>query len=241
MVIFLLAYNPSLAKEQPPFKGVVNADNINVRSDSTVSSEVICPVSKGDTLEVISECYDWYKIRLPKNACAYIKKNMAECINTETGKQCLAALALKDRVNIRLRPSESSPILGRVNKNEIINIRGIKGEWYKIEPAQNSFGWIHKKFVNKTPGPTDDKEGRTTHYLEDNIVVEGKILPYGMVFKRQATHKLITPDSRIFLLKGDKAGLNALNYQKVKVTGKKTGPPNQKHPIIEVKIIEVID
>ncbi len=74
-----------------------------------------------------------------------------------------------------------------------------------------------------------------------NTIIEGIIKPYGIVFKRPATHKLITSDNKIFLLKGNKKSLDQLNYHRVKVIGKVTGPDSQKYPIIEIEKIEELD
>lgn len=167
IILFTVIFTLSLAsKNYPaqelfPFQGEVNTNNINIRVDSTSASEVICTLNKNSKVEVLIELYNWYKIRLPKNAPCYIKKNMTDCINYKindrpnplpeatTKKECQNAKIIKDRVNIRLKPNESSPILGIANKNETVNIITEKGEWYKIEPVQNSFGWAHKKFINK--------------------------------------------------------------------------------------------
>lgn len=131
--------------EENSFQGQVNSDNINVRSDSTVSAEIICSVKRGQRLEVVQELYDWYKVRLPKSCHCYIKKNMVECAENT----CASVKVIKERVNIRLKPDEASVIVGRADKDEILGVVKAKGEWYGIEPAQNSFGWIYKKFINK--------------------------------------------------------------------------------------------
>ena len=250
----------SFAQESQVFQGKINADNVNIRFDATVSSSVISRVNKGDRVEVMLELYEWYKIKLPKTVPSFIKKNLVSLIDDKT------AQVLKDRVNIRLRPDEASPILGRVDKNEVINILEDKGLWYRIEPVNNSFGWIHKKFVEKVPAAevslevkantldktegneiTEQNTGENKTILpeasidEKSITVEGIINPHGKVFRRIATHKFITQDGKIFLLKGSKENLDSLNYRKVKVMGKLSNLAKQKYPIIEILKIEVLD
>ena len=155
---FLIA-KASLA-QTPVFTGEINSQNINIRADSTTEAEIICQINKGTKVEVISELYEWYKIRLPKAAPAFIKKEFLKCVNYEninspgilplkTGKDCISAVAIKDRINIRLKSDESSPVIGRLNENEVVNIVRPAGNWYMIEPIPNSFGWVNKKFVNK--------------------------------------------------------------------------------------------
>jgi len=247
-----------LAEAQFPFKGQVDDNDVNIRSDSTVNAQIICTVKKGTRLDVILESYDWYKVRLPKQAPAYVNKNLVQCmdsknnagfnadITSSTFKRCVNAKVLKDRVNIRLGPSESTIILGQADQDEMVNVITDAGEWFKIVPIQNTFGWIHKKLVSKAPPAADEiiriaKKAKEKLVVGENVIVEGTIKPYGKVFNRQATHKLITEDNRIFLLKADKENLNALNYHKAKVTGNIIGNPNQKYPTVEVKILEVID
>lgn len=230
-----------------PFLGEVNANNINVRCDSTISSQVVISVNKGDSVEVISELYDWYKIKLPKTAPLFIRKDLVNLIDEKTGK------VIKDRVNFRLLANESSPIIGSFNKDEVIKVLEERGGWYKIEPLSNSFGWIHKKFVNKKAEENRPEDNKTIFKNEDNakaydiklpgqnIAIIGIINPYGRVFRRIATHKLIDKDNKIFLLKGNREIFNSLTYQKVKVMGKIMGPAKPKYSLIEVEKIEVLD
>ena len=247
------------------FTGQINADDINVRVDSTVSSTVVCVLSKGQLVEVISEVYDWYKIHLPKAAPSYVKKELVECINNSSAK-CSSAKVTGDRVNIRLCPSESSWILGKVDNLTVVNIIQDEGSWYKIEPVHQSYGWVNKKFVNKEiVVPKEDEKpvaalatggqttafrpaalvtgGQTTAALQpsEQMVIEGTVSPYGMVLWRKATHKLVTDSKEIYFLKGNRKGLDSLNYHKVKVSGKLISPKNSRYPIIEVAIIEVLN
>jgi uncharacterized protein YgiM (DUF1202 family) len=225
------------------FQGEVTSDNINVRADSTVSSDMICEINEGDTVEVIKEVYEWYKIRLPKSAPAYISRNLVEPIDGKTAK------VKKNNVNIRLKPDLAAPILGRVNKNEVIKLAEELVGWYKIEPPSGASGWVHKNFIVKADpakgkkkeeanlaGKTDEESAETM-----GISVEGVIKPYGRVFRRVATHKLITEDKKIFLLKGSRSSLDSLNNNRVKVTGKLDREEHHKYPVIEIQKIEALD
>ncbi len=244
----MLAPFTSLAENSGLFQGRINADNINIRADSTVSSKIICNVSRGEPVEVIKESYEWYQIRLPKEAPSFIKKNLVALIDEKTAK------VIKDNVNIRLEANESSAILGKTGKNEVTNIIGSRGEWYKIEPLNNSFGWVHKQFVTKVDTinkkeeakpSTETNEGSKIAKVEpspnEGVTIEGTIKPYGKVIKRIATHKLISAENRVLLLKGNKESLDSLNYHKVRVTGKLIPPKHQKYPIIEIQKIEALD
>jgi len=238
-----------------PFTGQVSSNSINVRVDSTVGAKVVCTLAKGELVEIVREAYDWYKIRLPKDAPSYIRKDLLECNNfaSNSGTQtdfaaqsdkCLSAKVIKDRVNVRLEPDESSWILGKVDRDTVVNIIAEKKGWYKIHPVYQSYGWVNKRFVNKEivmlRQPPPDEIAAPPKEPADLLVAEGRVSPYGVVLWRKATHKLITADDKTYLLKGDRQGLNSLNGRKVKVTGRLISPAASKYPIIQVNIIEAL-
>jgi len=112
--------------------------------------------------------------------------------------------------------------------------------------VQNSFGWINKKFVEKSFLPLlsqDEPQPEQKIILErqETIVLEGILKPYGRVFRRQATHKLIDRDKKVYLLKGNTTTLKSLTRLKVKVTGRIISPPKAKYPLVEVDKIEVLN
>ncbi|MFA5093565.1 MAG: SH3 domain-containing protein [Candidatus Omnitrophota bacterium] len=233
------------------FSGQINADKINLRADATIGSPVICSLAKGQLVDVVGQAYDWYKIRLPKEAASYVNKNLVECINSETSDtqpvttKCLNAKVIKDRINVRLGPSESTWILGKADKLTVLNILGQEGDWYKIQPIYQSYGWVNKKFVNKELILPKKIENTSQPIKEiqppQPLVLEGTISPYGVVLWRKATHKLITAENKVYLLKGDRKGLDSLNYKKVKVSGKLITPAENKYPILEINIIEALN
>ncbi len=248
----LLLFGACFAQEDFPFLGELCADNINIRTDSTISSQVICAVNKNSQLDVVAELYDWYKVLLPKHASAYIKKNLLECVDyvsTQTQNSYRSAKVLKEIVNIRLGASESEPIIGKAKKDDVIYIKAEKDDWYEIEPTLNCFGWINKKFVKKIPSSQkiqSQKEPANTAAKETHdtliLTIEGVILP--KTFKRVATHKLIDKDKKLYLLKSSEVSLNSFNYQKVKITGELSEGQEKKSlnpPIINVKKVEVTD
>ena len=242
LTIFTLTTCVSFAEDKEKgylFQGEVNSDNINIRSDSTTTAQVISKINKSEYVDVLSESYGWYKIRLPANTPSFINKKFVSLVDDKTAK------VLKDNVNIRLRPDTASPILGNANKDDTVNILGDSGEWYKIEATANSYGWVHKTFVNKSEkkqvklAKKTETEAEKTTAIDKNITVEGIIRP--KTFTRIASHKLITDDDKVYLLKGNRESLNPLNRHRVKITGQLADPTKQEDPIIEVEKIEALD
>lgn len=231
------------------FLGRINSDNINIRCDSTINSQAITSINREEIVEVVSELYDWYKIRLPREASLFIKKDFVSKVDEKTG------LVIKTNVNIRLEPSESSAIVGRADKDEVINILQENGAWYKICPVNNSFGWIYKKFVDKATAPiaknlavskpVEITKIKDVALIKDGpveeIIVEGVLISYGKVIHRAATHKLITADKKTFLLKGNIENFNSLINRRIKITGKIVKKKLYKYPMIEVSKMELLN
>jgi len=249
-LLLFFANGLSLAQETFPFQVEILDKNINIRSESTVSSPVLCKVNKEERLTVLSEHYGWYKVILPKNTGAFIKEDFVLAVDSKTGR------VINDRVNIRLGAGESFPVIGVARKEETLSILEHNSGWYKIEPTGSCFGWLHKQFarklvnISKTTEPANPpKIPREQNKIivaknpssGDTLTIQGIVEPYGVVFKRVATHKIITQDGKIYLLKANKENLNALTYRKVTVTGKIISGFKQRYPVIKVIRMEPQD
>ncbi len=125
-----------------PFKkGKIKKEGINIRADSRINSFSLGKLKKGETVTIVGEKFDWYKIILPARFNCYIASKYLEKINKNKAK-CKA-----DRVNIRYSPSLNSLILGRVDKNSIVKVYVYGKKWSKISCFPYAYGWVYKKFV----------------------------------------------------------------------------------------------
>lgn len=175
----------------------------------------------------------------------------------------------EDGINIRSDSTVSSKVIGSAMKGQEVTVIAQAYDWYKIRfpldaPSghsdKNSFAWMHKKFIERKaqvieaapaeeaavdvaqPAVAVEMEEPQAAVSAGEISITGIVKPYGKVFRRRATHKLVTEDNQIFLLKGDKKELNALNSRKVRVSGiKEEGAPKGKYPLIAVRTIEEVN
>jgi uncharacterized protein YgiM (DUF1202 family) len=176
---------------------------------------VICQVKKLDTLEVLGESYDWYRVRLPKNAPAFIRKDLVNYLDENNAK------VAKEKVNIRLKASTSSAIIGKADKDEPLKIVELGQDWYKIEPVKNSFGWVHKQFLTKINTATAVLKKEEVQNVAVNVIervrIEGELLKYKKFFKPPAAYQLVTGENQVFLLKSKaidlKGYLNTKKYR----------------------------
>jgi uncharacterized protein YgiM (DUF1202 family) len=137
-----------------PEPGVTKQNNVNVRGQASMNSEVITRLQKNDPvtiLELISlkkpkqdEPQMWYRIALPTNVAVWINTSFIDAA-TKTVKP--------RRLNLRGGPGENYSILGRLERGAAVNPIDTKGEWTKIEPPTNAFGFVAAHLVERTPAP----------------------------------------------------------------------------------------
>jgi uncharacterized protein YgiM (DUF1202 family) len=116
-------------------------DSINVRSDSTSMSQSLCTLPKGTRVDIVQDKFDWYKIRLPQSFKAYVATKYIDVIGTKKGKVNATNL------NLRLAPSTDASVIGKTQVNDVVQIIGKEGDWYKLSAYPYGTGWINKKFV----------------------------------------------------------------------------------------------
>ncbi len=239
----------SLAQEEFPFFVKIGPKGANLRTDSTVSSEVIIELNKDDIVQVKGVLYDWYKVDLPDLAPCYVFSGYVKTPDNKTG------FITADNVNIRLGPDKKSKILGKLSKGASVNIVALEGEWYKIHPDKSLYGWIHKS----TATPLSKEIARQQPFLadggitvvldpeqEDTFAVEGVLQDKGKpsrLFKKKIPYKLVTAEGKIYLLEGNETLLAKYANYKVKVVGNisKVDKAIEKYPVLVIKHIERVN
>ena len=137
----VLSPEPAVAKQ-----------NVNVRGQASINSEVIASLKKGEHLTVLEdvtlkkpkqdEPARWYRISLPTNTTVWINTAFIE-----EGK------VKPRRLNLRGGPGENYSILGRLDRGTPVKTIETKAEWTRIEPPTNAFGFVAAHLVERTPAP----------------------------------------------------------------------------------------
>lgn len=155
MMCLAFLFVPSHAVESTvggeSFAGIITGVRVNVRAGDDTSFEVICQLNEGDEVKVLGQTKMWYKVELPKKALVYIRKSNVERKNK-------TAVVKEDRSNIRVAATQSSTIVGRLNKGASVKIIKEYLDWYEIEAPQGTFGWIRSNYARKKTGYEPRKE-----------------------------------------------------------------------------------
>jgi len=135
-----------------PEPGAARQNNVNVRGQATLNSEVITHLKKGDAVTILQEVTvkkpkqdepaRWYRISLPPEVQVWVHASFVDT-NASTVKA--------SKLNLRGGPGENYSIVGRLEKGASVKTVAAKDDWLKIETPTNAFGFVAAHLIEKTP------------------------------------------------------------------------------------------
>ncbi len=137
-----------------PEPGVAKQNNVNVRGQAAINSEVIAHLQKNQPITLLEEITlkkakqdepsRWYRIALPTNVGVWVHSSFVDA-DAKTVKP--------RRLNVRTGPGENYSVVGRLEQGAVVNPIETKNSWLKIEPPTNSFGFVAAHLVERAPAP----------------------------------------------------------------------------------------
>lgn len=129
---------------------VVVANNVNVRGQAKLRSEIVGHVTKGQTLTVVQEITltnsapdepsAWAEILLPPGSHVWVNSMYIDP----------ATKAVKaTRLNLRSGPGENYSVLGRMEHGEAVKELSTKGDWMEIEAPTNTHAFVAAQFLKQ--------------------------------------------------------------------------------------------
>jgi len=133
---------------------VVNADNVNVRGQPSIYSEVVARLTRGDRVVVLEDITrdnakpgsppEWSKIALPEGTFVWVHSSYIDPVSK----------AVKPaRLNVRSGPGENYSVLGRLERGTIIRDFETKGLWFKIAPPPNTYAFVASYLIGRADPP----------------------------------------------------------------------------------------
>jgi uncharacterized protein YgiM (DUF1202 family) len=152
------AVTPTPAPSAEPITGagpaVVRQNNVNVRGKAAINSEVLTRLTRGQQVTVLEEVTlkkpkqdepaKWAKIALPTNAAVWAHSSFIDPT---------AHTVIPRRLNLRSGPSENHSIVGRIEKGAAVKVVDQKGEWVKVEPPADAYGFVAAHLLAKESAP----------------------------------------------------------------------------------------
>ncbi len=126
--------------------GTINADDVNIRTQASTSSQVIKKLSSGITVTVIGSADGWYKLSTAAGGVAYVKQDYVTLTQTDV-------VVTDAFTNVRSEPSVTSSVIGVVSSGETVTVTGDAGnDWYSVD-YNGQTGYIYgDNFQNELTG-----------------------------------------------------------------------------------------
>jgi uncharacterized protein YgiM (DUF1202 family) len=137
-----------------PGPAVVAANNVNVRGQAKLKSEVLTHLTKGDQVTVLEEIVNnnsgpeepsaWAKIVLPPGAHVWANATFID-----------ANHAVKaHKLNLRSGPGENFSVVGQLKQGDEVKDLGTKENWVEIEPPTNAYAFVAAQYLKQEAVPT---------------------------------------------------------------------------------------
>lgn len=130
------------------FSGLINADNVYIRSGSSENDYAVMRLNKGDTVVVVGQANDWLKILPPEGSVCLIGQMWVDARGDGT-----TGRVQEDKRDVNVRISSNindslAKVIATVNGGSDVKILGKKDEFYKIAPPPGAFLYVSKRFVD---------------------------------------------------------------------------------------------
>lgn len=135
-------------------KGTVTANVLNVRSGPGTNNKKIGATYKGDVLEILDSSKGWYKVRLSNGQEGWVSGNY---LNVTTSSNTSVAEASKTIVtkgkvtanvlNVRSGVGTQHSIVGKLQKNTVVDVLDSSNGWYKVKLSNGQEGWCSGDYI----------------------------------------------------------------------------------------------
>jgi uncharacterized protein YgiM (DUF1202 family) len=137
-----------------PGPAVCEANNVNVRGQAKLKSEVVGKLTKGQQVSVLEEVQlknsgpdepsAWAKILLPTNVLVWVNTFFIDPANKTVKPK---------KLNLRGGPGENYSVLGTLKQGDTVKEVSTKNEWTQIEPPADAYAFVAAQFLKQGEAP----------------------------------------------------------------------------------------
>ncbi len=137
-----------------PGPAIAKQNNVNVRGQAAINSEVVAHLKKGDKVTILEEVTikspktdepsKWAKISLPASTPVWVNASFLDASKAVVPK----------KLNLRSGPGENYSVLGRIPKGTVVKEVETKGDWLKIEAPADTYAFVAAHLLTKEPAIT---------------------------------------------------------------------------------------
>jgi cell wall-associated NlpC family hydrolase len=118
--------------------GNINGNNVNIRSEASVDSEVITKYNKGQTISIEGKTGNFYIINID-DAKLFVSEEFVDILRTK-------GTVTGENVNIRISPDTDADIYGKAAAGCQFDVIDNLGEWLKVDYFGDE-GYISRQYI----------------------------------------------------------------------------------------------
>ncbi len=127
--------------------GIINTDNVNIRSGPDITYGALGSLQQGNQVEILGSENNWYQIKT-EQFNGWVRNDL---INMQKEYQVQVSA---NEVNLRSGPGINYDIVGSINQGEILTLLDITGDWYKVRTPAGLQAYIKAEFAETTEKAT---------------------------------------------------------------------------------------
>lgn len=140
-IIISLTFNVSKPLANMYEEAQINANNLNVRSENNVNSNIITKLNSGQKYLILEEQEGWYKIKLNSSQEGWISSQYS------TKKQAIGVVK-GNNVNVRSLNSTESESIANLNIGNEVTILDKNEDWYKVQINDDQIGYMYHSLID---------------------------------------------------------------------------------------------
>ena len=114
------------------------ADDLNLRKKASIYSDSLKKIDAGESMTVLSEKGNWYKVQSGKKT-GYVNKLYVS--------EKRIAFSNTENLNLRKKPSTDSKVIDQFYQGDSMIVLEKKGNWYKVQYGEKT-GYVKKKYID---------------------------------------------------------------------------------------------
>ncbi|MHB8055470.1 MAG: SH3 domain-containing protein [Candidatus Aminicenantales bacterium] len=141
-----------------PIQVKVKVEKANIRESPLLTAPIVATALKGDVFNVFEKSDEWYLVKLPGNKTGYlhqfvvdevIEGGIEEAAEAAPPAEAMQITVKVERANIRQAAQMEALVVGSASKGQVFTVLEKSGEWYLIELADGTKGYIHQFVVTE--------------------------------------------------------------------------------------------
>ncbi|SDL81052.1 C40 family peptidase [Romboutsia lituseburensis] len=132
--------------------GIVTTDVLNVRSAPGTSNSIIGKLYRGNTVDILDSSNGWYKVKLSNGTTGWASNDYIKIGGSESGsgEESISGYGTvtADALNVRSGAGTSHSIVGKLYRNNSVELIAKSNGWYKVKLSSGKIGWASADYIS---------------------------------------------------------------------------------------------